>query len=209
VAGLIAALFMTVAVALYIGWLMDGVLWQGMNLLMVVIVLLSGLYYLTSARPKWRPYQLLVEVLLVVVIPPAMAFFLQSETVHRFLTPVVIGLVPLYLAYRILEMLKSFGEDQQQGRRTLVVAIGWERAMVLHNVLILLGYVVLALVTLLGFPWRLIWPVFLTLPIGLLAVWLMERARRGKKPLWRVMQIAAASVLLIPIYLIAFAFWIR
>lgn len=207
--GLIAALFLTVAIALYIGWLVSGVLWQGMNLIMIVVVVSGGFYYMTSARLKLMPYQLLVEALLVVVIPPAMGFFLQSQTAHPFLTPVVLGLVPLYLAYRLLEMLKSFYEDQQQGRRTLVVAIGWERAMVLHNVLILLGYVILALVTLLGFPWRLLWPVFLTLPIGLLEIWLMERTRQGRKPLWRVMRIAAASVLVIPIYLIAFAFWIR
>lgn len=189
--GLIAALFLTVAIALYIGWLVSGVLWQGMNLIMIVVVVSGGFYYMTSARLKLMPYQLLVEALLVVVIPPAMGFFLQSQTAHPFLTPVVLGLIPLYLAYRLLEMLKSFYEDQQQGRRTLVVAIGWERAMVLHNVLILLGYVILALVTLLGFPWRLLWPVFLTLPIGLLEIWLMERTRQGRKPLWRVMRIAA------------------
>lgn len=209
VLGLIAALFLTVALTLYTGWLLEGVLWQGMNLMMIVIVVLGALYFLTSVRPNLQPTQLLVEVLLVVVIPPAMGFFLQSETAHRFLTPVVIGLVPLYLAYRILEMLKSFSEDQRKGRRTLVVAVGWERAMVLHNVLILLGYVIFALVALVGFPWRLLWPVFLTLPIGLLEIWLMERVRRGMKPLWRLMQIATASVLVIPIYLIAFAFWIR
>lgn len=206
---LIAALFMTVAATLYIGWLVNGILWPGMNLIMVLIAVLGGLYFLMSARSNLRPYQLLVEVLLVVVIPPAMGFFLQSETAHRFLTPIVIGLVPFYLAYRLLEMLKSLYVDQQQQRRTLVVAIGWERAMVLHNVLILLGYVLFALSTLMGFPWRLLWPIFLTLPIGLLEIWLMERVRRGGKPLWRVMQIAAASVLIIPIYMIAFAFWIR
>lgn len=206
---LIAALFMTVAATLYIGWLVNGILWPGMNLIMVLIAVLGGLYFLMSARSNLQPYQLLVEVLLVVVIPPAMGFFLQSETAHRFLTPIVIGLVPFYLAYRLLEMLKSLYVDQQQQRRTLVVAIGWERAMVLHNVLILLGYVLFALSTLMGFPWRLLWPIFLTLPIGLLEIWLMERVRRGGKPLWRVMQIAAASVLIIPIYMIAFAFWIR
>jgi hypothetical protein len=47
------------------------------------------------------------------------------------------------------------------------------------------------------------------LPIGLLQVWLMERVKRGMKPLWRVMRFATACVLFIPLYLIGFAFWIR
>jgi len=37
----------------------------------------------------------------------------------------------------------------------------------------------------------------------------MERVKRGGKPFWVIMQIAALCVLVIPIYLIGFAFWIR
>jgi hypothetical protein len=81
--------------------------------------------------------------------------------------------------------------------------------MTLHNALILLTFLLFAMVTLFGFPWFLLWPVFLVLPLGLLEIWLMERVRRGSKPLWIVMQIAAACVLFIPMYLVGFAFWIR
>jgi hypothetical protein len=65
------------------------------------------------------------------------------------------------------------------------------------------------LIALIGFPWFILWPVFLTLPIGLFEIWLMEGVRRGKKPLWGLMQFATACVLFIPIYLLGFAFWIR
>ena len=58
-------------------------------------------------------------------------------------------------------------------------------------------------------PWFLVWPVFLSLPIGLLEIWLMERIRRGAKPFWRVMKFASALVFFLPIYLIGFTFWIR
>jgi hypothetical protein len=43
----------------------------------------------------------------------------------------------------------------------------------------------------------------------LLQVWLMERVKRGMKPLWGIMQFASACVLWMPMYLIGFAFWIR
>jgi hypothetical protein len=51
--------------------------------------------------------------------------------------------------------------------------------------------------------------VFLTLPLGLVEIWLMERVRRGQKPLWRIMQFAMGSTFVIPVYLLAFAFWLR
>jgi 1,4-dihydroxy-2-naphthoate octaprenyltransferase len=121
----------------------------------------------------------------------------------------VTALLPAYLAYRMLLQLKSLGIDQKHENLTIVTYMGWQRAMTLHNALILLTYLLMALITFLGFPWFLLWPVFLTLPIGLLEIWLMERVRGGKKPLWWIMQAATASVFLIPIYLLGFAFWIR
>jgi 1,4-dihydroxy-2-naphthoate octaprenyltransferase len=159
--------------------------------------------------PDLQPYSLLAEVVLFVVIPPAFAFFIQSEDFHRLLTLTVLPLIAAYLSYPLLLSLKWFGRDYQLEQKTFATLVGWERAMVYHNALILLAYLLFALIALLDFPWFLLWPVFLTLPIGLLEVWLMERVRRGKKPLWRIMQVATACVYFIPMYLIGFAFWIR
>jgi 1,4-dihydroxy-2-naphthoate octaprenyltransferase len=149
------------------------------------------------------------EVLLFVVIPPATAFFIQSRDFHRLLTLTVIPFVAAYLCYPLLVDLKWYAADQRHKRKTIAVLIGWENTMVFHNALILLAYLLFALIALLNFPWFLLWPVFLTLPIGLLEIWLMERVRRGRKPLWMVMQVATASVYFIPMYLLGFAYWIR
>ncbi len=81
--------------------------------------------------------------------------------------------------------------------------------MTYHNAFILLTYLFLALMTLFGFPWFLLWPAFLSLPIGLLEIWLMERTRRGARPIWRVMFFATACVLFVPLYLLSFNFWVR
>lgn len=209
VLALTSAVLMTVATTIFIRWMVNGILWQGLTFLIIGLIGAGVLYFLARALKDLRPFEILIEAVLFVVIPPALAYFLQSQDLHRLLTLVVIGLVPAYMSYRVLSGLKWFSRDQKYGNITIVTYLGWPKAMVLHNAMILLSYLIFALIAILGFPWFLLWPVFLTLPIGLLEIWLMERVRRGGKPQWPVMQFATASVLLLPIYLIGFAFWIR
>jgi len=206
---MLTATFLTVATSILITWMHAGIMWQGLAFLLVALILLGGIYYLTQVFDKLRALALLIEVLLFIVIPPAVAYFLQSDSPHRLLTMVVIALVPGYLANRFLILLKQFKKDYKYEVQTIVIQMGWESAMVYHNAFILLTFLIYALIALLGFPWFLIWPVFLTLPIGLVEIWLMERVKRGMKPLWRIMQFATACVLFIPLYLIGLAFWIR
>jgi len=203
------ATLLTVATSTIIEWMIGEVFWQGVLILLITLVIFSAFYYLSATMKILRPYQVLSEVFLFVVIPPAWAYLLQSQDIHRVLSLVVIGLVPAYLAYCLLVFIKGFGKDQKDETPSLVIVIGWEKAMVYHNALILLTYLLFALSALLGFPWFLLWPVFLTIPIGILEILLMEQVRSGGKPLWRVMEIASLSTLFLPMILIGFAFWIR
>lgn len=209
VIALLAATLITVAATIFVDWMVRGVLWQGMVFLVIGFFVTCAIYYLSEYNQSLQPFKILIEVFLFVVFPPAFAFFIQSSEPHPLLTMVVVGLMPAFLAYRLLIQLKSYTDDQRSGRITFVTYVGWQKAMVLHNALILFGYLIFAFTTLIGFPWFLLWPVFLTLPIGLVEIWLMERVRHGTKPLWRLMQFATASVFFIPMYLLGFAFWIR
>ena len=204
-----AATCLTVATTLLIGWMVRGALWQGWTVLILATLIGAAFNYLTQVSPAFSTYKILAEVILFVIIPPALAFFIQSKEFHRLLTLTVIPFVAAYFPYPLLLALREFGRDQKSGKKTVATEFGWERTMVFHNALILLAYLLFALIALLEFPWFLIWPVFLTLPIGILEVWLMERVRRGGKPLWRVMQFATASIYFLPMYLVAFAFWTR
>lgn len=206
---LIVTTLLTVSVTIFIDWMVRDVLWQGLVFLVVGFVITCALYFISENNKILKPYKILIESFLFVVIPPAFAFFLQSSEPHRLLTLVVVGLIPTFLAYRIMVQLKSYNDDLTSGTNTFVSHIGWEKAMVAHNALILLSYLLFAMDAIIGFPWFLLWPVFLTLPIGLVEIWLMERVRHGSKPLWRLMQFATASVFFIPMYLLGFAFWIR
>ena len=209
VIALIAATLMTVGLTIVIDWMVRDVIWQGLVFLVFGFLAACAAYFLTEYKKSLQPFEILIEVFLFVVIPPAFAFFIQSDEPHRLLTMVVIGLMPAFIAYRLLIQLKSYRQDQRSGKRTFVTYVGWQKAMTVHNALVLLSYLLYAFVTLIGFPWFLIWPVFLTLPIGLVEIWLMERVRRGSKPLWTLMQIATGSVFFMPMYLLGFAFWIR
>ena len=209
IAAITSATLLTVAVTIFINWMVAGITWQGLVFLIFGLILFIILHYLSRLITAFAPYRLILEALVIAVFPPAAAFFLQSQDYHTFLSFVVLGLVPFYLAYRLLEPLKSFGGDRASARITIVTTLGWNRVMTFHNGLILMGFLILALIAVLGFPWFILWPVFLTFPIALLEIWLMERVRRGGKPLWTIMSFAAASVFFIPLYLLGFAFWIR
>ena len=206
---ILAATLLAAATSLLIGWMIGGSLNQGLLGLVIMAVLAGVVYYYTRILPKFTPYQVFSQALLFAVLPPAMGFFIQSNDIHWMLTLTVLPMIPGFIANQLLHQIKHFSADQKGDVKSFVNAIGWERGMVFHNALILLGYVMFALVAVLGFPWFLVWQVFLTLPIGLLEIWLMERTRRGGKVLWRAMTAATLSIYFIPMYLMGLAFWIR
>jgi len=201
--------FLTIVVTIFVDWLVGNILWQGLVFLVVGFLITCVIYFFSEFNQTLRTYKILIEGFLFVVFPPAFAFFIQASEPTRLLTMVMIGLIPAFLAYRLLAQLKSYNIDRRNGKLTFVTYLGWENAMVVHNGLILLSYLVYASIALIGFPWFLLWPVFLSFPIGLVEIWLMERVRHGSKPVWRLMQFATASVFFIPMYLLGFAFWIR
>lgn len=206
---IIAAFFVTFSTSLFVAWMVQGNIEPAVTVLLVGNLTIGMFYYLAQVHENLQPYQVLFEVMLVVVSPPLMAFFLQSVPIHRFLTMSVVVIVPLYLAYRLLEDLVRFDRESRVRTDALGIKLGWDNVMILHNALILTAYALLALITLFGLPWFITWPVFLGLPIGLVEIVLMERVRRGYKPLWKIMQIATASTFLISVYFLAFAFWSR
>ncbi len=209
VVAMIAATFTTMAITMLVNWAHLRIIGQGLAFLLLILIGTGGAYYFSRNKKAIKPLEILIEAFLFVVIPSALGYFLQSSDTHFLLMMVAIALIPGYLSNRLLGMLKTYASDYRVGEQNLVISIGWEKAMVLQNLLIILTYFLFALMAVLGFPWFLLWPVFLTFPIALIQIWLMERVKRGMKPLWTVMQIATACVLFIPIYLLSFTFWIR
>jgi hypothetical protein len=97
----LAATLLTVATTIFITWMQMGVVWQGLVVMVSGVFAVGGLIlFFPSAIEALRRFELLIEAVFFIVIPPALAYFLQSNELNRMLTMVVIALVPGYLANR-------------------------------------------------------------------------------------------------------------
>jgi 1,4-dihydroxy-2-naphthoate octaprenyltransferase len=101
----------------------------------------------------------------------------------------------------------DYASDLLQDKRSILVRVGWQRGMIMHNVLVLGSFVILGMAFVFGLPLRVGWPVFFVLPIGLFQVWIMNRIADGAKPNWNLLMLVATSTFGLAAYLLTFAFW--
>jgi 1,4-dihydroxy-2-naphthoate octaprenyltransferase len=103
--------------------------------------------------------------------------------------------------------LHAYTDQMRQNRRTLMMRLGWQRGMFLHNVLIFMAYLLLAIAAIFGLPWFLTWPGLLTLPLGVFQVWHIIRIANAYPPRWRLLTLTAISLVGLTSYLLALALW--
>ncbi|RLD07395.1 MAG: hypothetical protein DRI65_04785, partial [Chloroflexota bacterium] len=102
--------------------------------------------------------------IILVVLPPAIGYLLQAGEFHRFLYLGIFPLFPLHLAVILVLRLKTYPVDIRKDRKTLLVRLGWQRGVYLHNLMVLSGFLLFGVALIFGMPFRLILPVFFTLP---------------------------------------------
>jgi 1,4-dihydroxy-2-naphthoate octaprenyltransferase len=117
-------------------------------------------------------------------------------------------LTALFLAMLLIFELNSYAGDLKYDRRTLMLRIGWPNGILAHNLLILTGYLFLTLAITFGLPWRIGLPGLLTLPLGLLQVWMVNRVAAGAKPQWRSLTMTAITLLGLLVYFLLFLYWV-
>jgi hypothetical protein len=81
--------------------------------------------------------------------------------------------------------------------------------MILHNLVILAAYLILGFAALFGLPLSIALPGFLTLPLGIFQIWMMNRIASGARPNWTALTFTAAALVGVTTYLLTFAFWTR
>lgn len=138
---------------------------------------------------------------------PAMAFLLQGHDFHRILVMVAFPLTTLHIGMLLALELRDYASDLKQPKRSILVRVGWQRGMVIHNVLILAGFVILGIAFVFGLPLSIGWTVFLVLPIGIFQIWMMLRIADGAKPNWNLLELVAMSTFGVTAYILTFAFW--
>lgn len=178
------------------------------------IVLILGLIFIGEfiyAVPPFRlvssGYGELSMSIIRVGLIPAMAFLLQGHDYHRLLIMASFPLTLLHISMLLALELPDYASDIKQGNKTILVRIGWQRGMQIHNILILGGFVILGLAIALGLPINVVWPVLFVLPIALYQIWMMNRIAEGAKPNWNLLLLVAISSFSLTAYIFTFAFW--
>lgn len=207
-------IFLQVAVtAMTAGAVLTVILLAGGNLGPVAFLflglafILAMLYAIPPFRLVYSGYGELVIAILVSNLFPAIAFLLQTGALHRLLALLTFPLTFLYLAAMLAQSLSAYLEDMQRERQTMLIRLGWQRGMSLHNFLIAAAFILLAISVLAGLPWRLAYPAFLALPVGIFQIWQINSIAGGVKPRWRLLALTAMASVGFAAYFINLALW--
>jgi 1,4-dihydroxy-2-naphthoate octaprenyltransferase len=199
--------FLTVAAACIVAMMLLKDLSVSAAFVFITMALLYLFYAVPPVRLSASGYGELVEAILIGSLVPVWAFLLQYGAFHRMLTFVTFPLTLLTLAYLLAEDFPAFGMDQKYGNRTLLVRLSWQYAVPVHHMVVSAAYFLLALSPLLGFPWRLDWPVFFSLPFAILQIFWLQRIAAGGRTLWKFFVPLTLATAALAAYLLSFAFW--
>jgi 1,4-dihydroxy-2-naphthoate octaprenyltransferase len=182
-------------------------------LLAGILLMLTVLFFVAYAIPPLRlseaGYGELAMAVALGTLFPALAFLLQYGEFHRLLTFATFPLTLLALAYFLVNDFPTFATDHKLGRHTLLTRLTWQHAIPIHHLLVLLSFLIFAAAPFFGFPWGLIWPVFLALPFAAFQIIWLQRIALGGRTLWRFLTALAVATFGLSVYLLAFTFWIR
>lgn len=186
-----------------------GSLTGGVLIIAGLSVVLAIFYSVPPLRLVSSGYGELTTSLLVANLVPAFAFLLQRGEDHRLLGMATFPLLFLHLAMMLAFDLPDYAADLKYQKRTLMVRVGWQRGMLLHNLFIVTAYVAIALAIVRGMPFRIIWSLLLTLPLAVFQIWQMNRIAAGAKPRWSLLTWGALALLALAAYLLMIGFWLN
>jgi 1,4-dihydroxy-2-naphthoate octaprenyltransferase len=204
-----ALITMTAGAALTVLLLASGSIQLPSFIFLGFALAIAFFYAVPPVRLVYTGYGELANAILMADLVPSLAFLFQTGDVHRVLAMLTFPLTALYLAASLALGLRHYGADMRYGRQTLMVRMTWQRGMNLHNILILVGYLMFVSAALLGLPWSIIWPVLLTFPIGLFEIWQINQIARGGKPRWNLLALTAAGMIGLVIYFLNFVLWLQ
>jgi 1,4-dihydroxy-2-naphthoate octaprenyltransferase len=177
-------------------------------LILGLAFLFAFLYAVPPLRLAYTGYGELIAAVLLTNLIPAFAYLLQGGELMGVLGVLSFPLTTLYLAFSLATSLENYFAEIKRGRQNLMIRLGWQRGMFLHNLCILIAYLTIGLSVFFDLPWTLTWPRLLTLPLGLFQVWQIWQISQGAKPRWRLLRITAAASFAITVYLLVFTLWV-
>ncbi len=176
---------------------------QGIFLLAVI------LYCVPPFRLVYSGYGEIIRSIIMANLIPALAFVLQYKDIHRLVGMSTFPLTMVHLAMLLAVEFPDYLVNLKRGNQTLLIRLGWERGMSLHNLLILSAFLLVGIAMVFGLPVTIAFPVFFVFPLGLFQIWYMTRIAKGAKPIWRILSYTAILTFGLTAYLFAFSYWIR
>ena len=177
----------------------------------IIVMALIALGAYASSIPPLRladtVYRGLIPSILLANFVPALAFMLQEPELHRLVSMSTFPLTLLHYAMLLVFEFQDYAQDIKRERPMLLILMGWQRGMRLINLLVLSTFLLFGLAMLMGLPNNVVWPTFLSLPLGLFLIWYLTRIGDGAKPVWHALNITAMLTYGLAVYLLTFSFW--
>ena len=151
----------------------------------------------------------LSNAILIASLSPTLAFLFQSGNLNRILTIYTFPLLMLALAYFLSLNFPAYADDIKYERKSLLTSLTWQRAVPIHNSLLIGAYLFFACIPFLGLPLQLVWPAMLTLPVAAFQVFTLRNLADGAKPNWPVFVAAATAIFGLTAYSLTLTFWVR
>ena len=201
----------TLAVAASLSVLILGQAHPSQQTLLIMGLAFLGViaYAVPPLRLVWSGYGELVAAFLIATLSPALSFLFQTGELHRLLAMSTFPLTALCMAVFLVFQLSEYFDELKSDRRTLLVRLGWQRGMLLHNGMIVVAFLLMALAFTFGLPLLIGLPAFLSLPLGVLEIWQMRRIADGARPNWPSLKLTAIALFGATAYLTAFTYWTR
>jgi len=179
------------------------------GVLLVVLALMTMSYSLPPIALSVKGYGEILLAFLYGNVIPGISFLTQDSELHK-LVPMVTFPLTLFALSSLLAMnFFSYSQDIQTNHISLLRRLSWEKAIPIHHIIIMVAYLFFASMPIFGMSWALIWPLFLTLPFGVLQILWLQHIRNGGNPFWKAYTKFIPSVYGLITYFLIISFWIR
>lgn len=175
------------------------------NLLPWLILILAFLGAFGYSAPPLKlihsGYGELIASFIVAGLLPTFAFSLQTGQLHRLLIMTTIPIIALHFAMMIAFELPDYATDVKYEKRTLMVRVGWQTAMRMHDAAIIFAGLAFLGAYLSGLPWRVTLSTLIAVPLGIAQIWQMSRIRHGQPANWVIFTWSALLLFALTAYL--------
>lgn len=171
-----------------------------------VILLLLGtvagvLYAVPPVRLAESGYGELLAAVCTALLIPAISFSFHAGELHRLLLPTTAPLACFTFAALLISQLRSYASDVKSRHGGLMLHLGWERALRVHDGAIGLGVILQLSLLFLGYPQRVALGGLLGTPLAVGLIWYLGRIRAGAPPRWNLLHWSSRGLVGLMAYL--------